>query len=134
MSISTIVRGLIINQVPITSIIPADRWKSSGSLEEDNAPDRPFAVIRYGVVSVGMAHIKRGQVTFWIHDELGTYATINNVLDLLYARLHGQEHVADADGNEIIEMKWNSASGDLYDPGFRTLTRNTTFDIVGKGV
>lgn len=133
MTVRGLFRGLIVNHAPLTNLVPTDEWVSSGAMNEENAPPRPFAVIRYGPTNIGLADIKRAEVTLWVHDELGDYTRINKVLDLLYARLNGQEHVADSE-SEIIMIEWLSTSGDLFDPGYRTLTRNITFNLVGKGV
>lgn len=114
--------------------IPEERWLSSGSLNVDNAPPRPFAVFRYGVTSQGMAAIKRGLVTIWIHDEPGTYTGIDGIIKRLNGILDGVEQVSDGQGGELIRCEWQSNSGDLIDPGFRTITKNTTFNLIGKGV
>jgi hypothetical protein len=127
-------RGLIIDEETLTDLIPEARWKSSGSMSEDNAPPRPFGVIRYGLTTPGMGEVKRGTVTIWIHDELGDYGLINSVLERLYGTLNGREHVADGEGNELVLVEWQNDSGDLYDPGYKTITRNTTFNLIGKGV
>lgn len=127
-------RSMIINEPSLTALIPAERWKGSGSVTEENVPERMFAVIRYGIENIGMADLKRCLVTIWVHDQQGTYEDINKVLSALYGRL---DHVAgqqDGSGNEITSCEWQSNSGDLYDTGFRTITRNTTFEIIGKGV
>jgi hypothetical protein len=127
-------RSLILANTDLTDKIPEDNWKTSGSLTEDNLPERPFAVIRFGVATRGMATIKRGSATIWVHDVLGTYTNIDSILDLLHGTLDGVEQVSDEAGNELISCEWDSTSGDLYDPGFRTITKNMTFNLIGKGV
>lgn len=130
----TLFRDMIINDSPLSALIPAERWCEAGSVTEENVPERMFAVIRYGVDSPGMGDIQRGIVTIWIHDNPGTYEDINKVLKALYGRLNRVEGQQDGSGNEITSCVWESNSGDLYDPGFRTVTRNATFNLVGKGV
>lgn len=134
MSIRTIILNHIKGDAPLLSLIPAENIWSSGSLKDDNAPPRPFIVIRYGPTAVGVGSVKRGSVTFWVHDDLGDYSKINQVLERLYARLDQQVSLQDGSGNEVIQISWDNVSGDLSDPGFRTITRNTTFNFVGKGV
>lgn len=134
MTTRALLRQMILEDGDITDIIPAERWLSSSSLNDDNAPERPFAVIRWGVSNFGMADVNRGTATIWIHDEQGDYGTIDDVLKRLRAILDHREHVADEDGNEIMSCEWAGNSGDLYDPGFRTIAKNATFNIVGKGV
>jgi hypothetical protein len=105
---------------------------SSGSFLADNLPARPFAVIRLGVTSPGMAHIKRGTAEIWIHDDPGSYDRIDAILKSVYDRLNGAEHLTDEAGNELMSSTWRGTSGDLNDPGFRTITKNISFEIVGK--
>jgi hypothetical protein len=69
-----------------------------------------------------------------VHDDLGDYARINSVLKALYDRLHHRNNIHDGAGNEITQMDWQGDSSDLFDPGYRTITRTTTFNLVGKGV
>ena len=129
----SLIRGLIIADSELMGLIPAERWVSGGSLTAENAPARPFAVIRFGVTGVGMAHIHRMSATIWIHDDPGSYGQIDDIIFRLNAILDGVEQVSDGAGNELMRCSWESNSGDLYDPGFRTITRNSTFAIVGKG-
>lgn len=110
-----------------------DRVFAAGAVQADNLPARPFAVIHLGTFERGMANIKKGNVTIWIHDEGGDYGLIDTSMDALYGRLDGAEHVSEPDGSaELISSSWNSNSGDLFDTGFRTLTKNTTYTIVGR--
>lgn len=105
---------------------------SSGSFLADQLPARPFAVIRIGVASPGMAHIKRGTAEIWIHDDPGSYDRIDGILKSIYDRLDGAEHLTDDEGNELMSSSWQGTSGDLNDPGFRTITKNISFEVVGK--
>lgn len=130
----TLLRDLIIQDPALTTLIPAERWKGSGSVTEENKPDTMFAVIRYGIENRGMSDKKRCLVTIWVHDSQGTYEDINKVLDALYGRLNGVAGQQDGSGNEIMSCEWQSNSGDLIDTGFRTITRNATFELIGKGV
>lgn len=130
----SIIREILIGNEELTAIIPAERWYGAGAVSEDNTPASPFAVMRFGVVDRGMAEIHRGNVTIWIHDTRGTYRTVDNVLSLIAGILDGREHVSDALGNELIRAEWLNTSGDLFDTGYRTITRNATYNVVGRGV
>lgn len=127
-------RNLIVFHAPLTDLIPEERWKPAGSVVADNLPERMFSVIRWGTFAPGMAEIKRGAVSVWIHDNPGTYGDIDAVLNLLYGRLNGVEQEMDEEGNEIVKLEWVNTSGDLYDPGYRTITKNVNFNIIGKGL
>ena len=133
MTARSILRDFVVVHAPLTAIIPEARWVSSGSLKEDNAPAPPFAAIRWGVVSRGMGQIRVTSVGFWIHDVVGTYKTIDNVIRLLIGRLDGVEHLGDPEGNELMSISYSDTSGDLQDNGFRTNVKVATFTVVGKG-
>lgn len=130
----SIIRDLILENAELLSIIPEERWLSSGALTEDNSPPCPFGVFRWGTTERGIGYIKRGTVTIWIHDSIGSYQTIDDVLALVTGTLDGKEQVEDGKGNELIVCEWQNNSGDLYDPGYRTLTKNMLFNIIGRGL
>lgn len=133
MTARPLLRDFVVAHAPLTDIIPEARWVSSGSLREDNAPASPFAAIRWGVVSRGVGLVRVTSVGFWIHDAVGTYQRINNVISLLTGRLDGVEHLSDPEGNELMSISYSDTSGDLQDNGFRTNVRVATFTVVGKG-
>lgn len=105
-----------------------------GSLVGDNRPPSPFIVIRWGTEGRGMGSMTRRIVTIWVHDEPGSYETIDSALDRLKAILDGVAHVSDGEGNWLSSIEWESNSGELYDPGYRTITKNSTYTIIGTGV
>lgn len=111
-----------------------DSIGSAGSFREDDLPPRPFAVIHLGVRSPGMAHIYRQNAVIWIHDEGGDYGLIDNSLQAVYGTLNGAEHLQDSEGSaELIRAEWTATTGDLTDPGFRTITKNSSYNLVGTG-
>lgn len=134
MSTRTLLRDTVVADDEIIELVPKDRWTSGRSFDEANLPDRPFAVIRWGVVNPGMGGMTRRLVTFWIHSEPGSYETIDSVLSRLKAILDGTVHLTDGQGNWLSSIEWQSDSGDLYDPGYRTNTKNSTYEIIGTGV
>lgn len=129
-----LLRTLIIETIALTDLIPAERWKPGGSIVADNIPERKFAVIRFGTVTTGLAHIKRVPVSIWIHDDHGSYGEIDAVLKALTDRLDGVEQQQGDGDVEIISIEWDNNSGDLYDPGYRTITKNWNATIIGKGL
>lgn len=134
MTVRSIIRDHVVADSALTVLIAETNWWSSGSLMDENAPPRPFVVIRYGVTAPGVGALHRGSVTFWVHDDLGDYSRINSVLRALYSRLNKQVALMDGEGNEVTQIDWSAESSDLFDPGYRTITRTTTFNFVGKGV
>lgn len=113
--------------------IPKERWKSSSSIDEDSRPPLPFAVLVFGTTSPGMGRVRRRTVTVWIHDEPGDYTRIDRILEGVSGTLDGAEHVTNGDGTELMSASWQATSGDLVDGGFRTITRNATYTLIGTG-
>jgi hypothetical protein len=111
-----------------------DHIGAAGSFREDDLPARPFAVLHLGVKSPGMAHVHRQNAVIWIHDEGGDYGLIDKSLQAVYGMLDGAEHLKDSEGSaELIRAEWTATSGDLTDPGFRTITKNSSYNLVGTG-
>lgn len=107
---------------------------SSGAVREDNLPPSPFAVVRLGISAPGMGEVRRASCTVWIHSKGADYAVIDDALQSIYGRLSGAEHVSEQGGSaELIRAEWESTSDDLYDPGFRTITKNSLYRLIGTG-
>lgn len=134
MTIASIVLDLIKAENTLTTAIPEEKWFAASSIDEANRPDPLFAVLRYGTTIPGMAHIKRGTLEIWVHDLPGSYKRINDVIANLYGTLNGVVHQQDSDGNELLSADWVSDSGDLFDPGYRTIVRTTSYNLIRKGV
>ena len=133
MSVRSIIRSHIVADSEVTDLVPADHWFAASSITDDNRPaNPPFAVMRYGVRSIGMGQAKRSVLEVFVHDEPGTYETVDKILDRLHSRLDGAEHLSDED-SEVVSVKWFSTGGDLFDAGFRTIVKTATFDLVTIG-
>jgi hypothetical protein len=70
----------------------------------------------------------------WIHDRGADYSKIDAGLSAVSGTLDGAEQVSEQDGSaELIRAEWTSTSGDLFDPGFRTITKNSSYRLIGTG-
>lgn len=128
----TIVFNALSTDTTLLSYIPASRWFGSSSAVDQ--PGRPFAVIRWtGTVGGGVPqsnHAPQG-LSVWVHDEPGSYDSIDKaidrikvVLDGILSRTSGTEHIACA--------RWEADSGELSDPERGTIVRNTQWRMVGR--
>lgn len=133
MTLQVLLRDFVVADPALTTLIPAERWKAASSVSEENTPERMFVVMRWGAISVGVGKVRRHLCTFWIHDNPGSYTDLNKVLSALDGRLDGAVSLR-AEGNEaeIQAIHWSGTSGDLQDPGFKTITRNIAFEVIGK--
>lgn len=108
----------------------------AGSVLSEDLPPTPIAVVHFGTATGGMGRIKQLRCTIWIHNRMADYGPIDSGILALQGMLDGAEHVQeDPEGSaELILAKWLENSGDLFDPGFRTVTKNTTYQLTGTGV
>lgn len=112
----------------ILDVIPVEYIFGSGSLDTV-PPHKPFMVLRNDaaipLLNDGDAPLIADKTLFvWIHDEPGSYARIDGLLDIVRGILVGQ--VTDA-----VACTWSGDSGDLADDTFKTITRNGSFRLVG---
>lgn len=116
----------------LTALIPAERWVSGRSLED--APPRPFAVVRFGGTFPGLAAVRAVRCEVWIHDDQGNYDLIDQVIELIKVRLDGKIHLTNVaePGSEIMQATWQGDSTDLFDPALKTNTKSTAYDLVGR--
>lgn len=127
-----LLRGLLIANVKLIAEIPAERWIEGGSVVD--TPPRPFAVIRFGGVFRGVPKSLVGtrRAEIWIHDEPGTYTKIDSIIAEIKRTIDGVGPIKD-EHSSISEIAWVSDSTDLFDDGYKTITKSTGFDITGSG-
>lgn len=111
-----------------TTGVPAARVKAAGSADE-NVKVRPFIVIKAGLEIPGpFPGVSTRFASLWVHDDPGTYMTIDSILKVLKEGLDGQ--VLDVGG---VSCRWAGDSQELADDLFKTITRNISFQLQGKG-
>lgn len=122
----TWIHQTLIGAVPVTTLVPAARIFGSGSVQ--GVPkDKPFIILTFGarVAPIPTAH--RQTVTVWVHDEPGDYLRIDQILAEIRSVLEGQVSSAGA-----IGCRWSGDSTDLADDAYGTITRNSSYDLVGS--
>lgn len=110
--------------------IRPEAWFSRGSLTE-RPKTFPFAVVAFSVADPGLSSVRRHAVDVWVHDELGSYVRIDEALDAIEKCVAGMTHVQ-GETAEIMAGEFQMRSADLEDDGLRTLTRTSSFLLVGK--
>ena len=114
----------------LSSQVPVDRWVARGTLEQ--RPDTvPFVVYVIGLQDRGIGNVRRTTVELWVHDEVGDYTRIDDVLDSVEDRMEELENL-EGFGYRILTAEWQGRSGDLSDDALRTSTRNASFRVVGR--
>lgn len=101
------------------------------NIEAVDNPDRqkPFLVIAWADQPPGpgsWATRHRRDLLVWAHDDSEDYLRIDRILERVRTLLEGITHQGG-----ISQVMYSGASPDLYDDGFRTITRNYGFRVIG---
>lgn len=99
------------------------------NIEALDNPDRrkPFVVTAWSTTPRPQhPGARRRDLLVWAHDEGADYTRIDAILERVRQILVG---ITDQGG--ITQVDWEGASSDLYDDGFRTITRNSGFRVIG---
>lgn len=101
----------------------------------DVAPrDGLFIILRWGSQNVTSGiNLGPETLTVWVHQprEHGTdYTKVRQILRRVQQVLEGLEHVAGGDDLSVTSVKFQGDSGNIYDPGFQTITRNSTYSVL----
>lgn len=116
-----------IDALAVQTGVPAGQVLGAGSLDE-NIGTLPAIIIKTGVESPGpFPGVTTQSAVLWVHDAPGSYLRIDEIIKALKA-LDGQ--VVDSGG---VACRWAGDSTELADDGFHTITRNTSFNLQGKG-
>lgn len=124
---SAIISDPVLNGLGITD-------DSSFAVDVDTPQSRPFLQLRWGRNEVGLSKTEVGRrtVTIWVHDSPGDYGKIDAIILRLRELLPTLEGQRDS-LSFLIAAEWSGDSEDLSDDGHRTITRNTSFTLVGSG-
>lgn len=124
-------RTQLAGHAPLTAIIPADHQYPAGSL--DAAPDKPFIEIKVGPRQPGpFAGVGENYADVWVHDEAGTYMTIDAAIEEIKAALSGAERSQAVSASGGVVAQWTGDSDELADDGYGTICRYTSFKLNGR--
>jgi hypothetical protein len=112
---------------------------SAGAVYASNAADDPpdqFIIIHWEDMPTTTLGSSRNfgpqNLTVWFHDRQRTYERVNAGIDRLKTVMAGVIHLPGSDGWTITQADWQGDTGDLWDDGYETLTRNTSYRIVTR--
>lgn len=109
--------------------IPLDRWFGASAV--DGTPAVPFAVMRISGTFRTTNGTGQRRLEVWVHDRKGDYNRIDDIIELVKARLDGAPEAADAD-SRIVCYDWINDSPDLFDDGYGTNCKMVNYTITGK--
>ena len=103
-----------------------------GAAESVDSPrSHPFITTRWGNVSVGVGPSHIQLLDVWVHDDSRDYLRIDGILNRVKALLEAIESMHFTEG-WITQIEWQGSSPDLRDDGYDTVTRNSTFKVIGS--
>lgn len=103
------------------------------AVDVDTPQQRPFIQLRWGRNDPGLDVVTRRNLVIWVHDKPGDYtAHIDPIIRRLRTLLAGLEGMSNGLGH-VVAVEWTGDSEDLSDDGHRTITRTTSFQLVGSG-
>lgn len=105
---------------------------TSGTDSPDVITQRPFVVIRWEDEIPFAPGLATRNCTVWVHDDGQDYQRIDAILDRVREILTNPNHVVGDDGRSLTQADWRGASSDLYDDGYRTITRNATYQVASR--
>lgn len=113
---------------------------SGGRIEELQSTDeRPFNDGHFIIVNFEeqslIPTLNRGPrvVTLWVHscdDRSRDYRPIDRILSVIDDVFADVEHYTGSDGVRITGIRRQGRSGNLRDPGWKTIARTATFDVL----
>ena|ERR1041385_7338539 len=126
----TLVFQAIVNDSTLTTLGIGSPNSFAGDV--DTPADRPFLQLRWGRNDVGLDVVTRRTLNIWVHDEDGDYGRIDSIVLRLRELLPTLEGMENGSGH-LMAVEWTGDSEDLVDDGHKTITRYTSFSLVGSG-
>jgi hypothetical protein len=119
----------LINSLPLTAVIPANRWIQAGSM--DNQILKPFGIIRLTDTAPSISRSPQPGLQIWVHDNRGSYGQIDNTIELVKTALLDALPMENST-HRIVHIGWIGDSPDLVDEGFNTNTKFSSFTLTGR--
>jgi hypothetical protein len=99
----------------------------------DTPQVRPFMILRWQSVAVGIGPVNQRLLQVWVHDQPADYERIDQTLRRLRT-LFGSLEAVRVDGGDagLHTVLWEGDSDDLRDDEARTITRWAQFRLTGS--
>lgn len=114
--------------------ISGQRIKEMQSVDQRPFDDGVFIVVSFEEQSL-IPTLNRGPrvLTLWVHscDDLNRdYRPVDRILSVIDDVFVSVEHYTGSDGVRITGFRRQGRSGNLRDPGWRSIARTATFDVL----
>ncbi len=117
-------------------------WGSGVDVYGSNATDsptrtKPFIVINYRETPKSFANVGAEELLVWAHvhrELMRDYTVVNAILNRAREIITELPQTLGSDGWEFTAASWQGYSGDLFDDGYNSLTRNSSFRVASHYV
>lgn len=124
LKVDSVLNGLGINEASIFN-----------SNDADTPQVRPMMVLRWGATSLGVGTVNERSLQVWVHDAPTDYTRIDSALERVRASLAGLYGASTGTAGKFVsQIDWAGDSDDLTDDIQNTVTRYSSFTIVGSAV
>jgi hypothetical protein len=120
-------REWLVADPALTAVVPAARWVQRGAVVD--IPSRPYVVLADLGTDVRGTGVT-GLFGVYVHDDRGSYLSIDDLLDLVKSRMESVQQFVGTDGR-IVEASWQGHSEDVFDDPTNTNVKNSTYRVVG---
>lgn len=113
----------LISDPALTAVVPANSFYAW----LDGPPaNRPFVVLRFGAETPTVVKATEQELTTWAHDEPGDFQRIRTILRLIQTRLEALVLPG------AYPPVWTGDSEEFPDDFLNTVTRNSTYRLLGR--
>lgn len=114
--------------------ITEDEVFANYAMDHSPSRDKRFLILRWEESRFTPVMRKGPQrLTVWAHSpvQLSTdFIKLDKILDQVKTVLTAMEHVEGADGYVVTNIVFSGSGGDLRDPGYETITKNSGFEVL----
>lgn len=98
----------------------------------DSPPQNRFIVVRWEETVSAFQRRGTSRCQVWFHDVDRDYGAIQDAMELVKIVLEEAVHVPGADGVTLTTCKWDEDSPDLFDDGYKTVTKYSVFTVCAR--
>lgn len=98
----------------------------------DTPHDQLFLIVRWDPTTRAFGSVGQDRVQIWVHDRRKDYGRVTACLARLRELLPATVHLAGADGWTLSTAEWAGEGPDLFDDGYKTVTRYSDFVLVSR--
>lgn len=106
-----------------------------GAVYASNATDTPaeqlFLTIHWEDRTQSFQARGPETLVVWVHDKQRDYGRVDQVIIRLITILEAAVHLVGSDGT-LTQATWTGTSGDLFDDGYNTVTKNVSFRVSSR--